>query len=47
MLSTNLDGSDEQVLQVAPLPMPDNLAWSPDGSRIAFISYAHADGAAH
>jgi eukaryotic-like serine/threonine-protein kinase len=44
LLSSNLDGSDEQILQTAPLPIPDNLAWSPDGSRIAFISYAHADG---
>jgi Tol biopolymer transport system component len=43
LLSANLDGSDEQVLQVAPLPIPDNLDWSPDSSRIAFISYAQND----
>jgi serine/threonine protein kinase len=43
LLSANLDGSDEQVLQVAPLPIPDNLDWSPDGSRIGFISYSQND----
>ena len=47
MLSANLDGSDEQVLQVAPLPLPDSLAWSPDGARIAYISYPQADAANH
>ena len=43
LLSSNLDGSDEQLLQIAPLPIPDNLAWSPDGLRIAFISYSQND----
>jgi eukaryotic-like serine/threonine-protein kinase len=39
LLSANLDGSDEKVLQIAPLPNPDALSWSPDGKSIAFISY--------
>jgi eukaryotic-like serine/threonine-protein kinase len=47
MLSANLDGSDEQVLQVAPLPIPDNLAWSPDDTRIAYISYPQSDAPNH
>ncbi len=40
LLSSNLDGSDEKILQIASLPGPDNLAWSPDGKRIALISYS-------
>jgi len=40
LLSSYLDGSDEKILQVAPLPNPDNFSWSPDGKRIAFISYS-------
>jgi eukaryotic-like serine/threonine-protein kinase len=47
MLSANPDGSDEQVLQVAPLPLPDSLAWSPEGARIAYISYPQADAPNH
>ena len=47
MLSANLDGSDEQVLQVAPLPLPDSLAWSPDGARIAYMSYPQTDAGNH
>ena len=43
LLSANLDGSDEQILQIAPLPIPDNLSWSPDGTRIAFISYSQGE----
>ena len=43
LLSANLDGSDEQILQIALLPIPDNLSWSPDGARIAFISYAQGE----
>jgi eukaryotic-like serine/threonine-protein kinase len=43
LLSCNVDGSDEQILKIAPLPNPDNLSWSPDGKRIAFISYAGAE----
>jgi Tol biopolymer transport system component len=40
LLSANLDGSDEKVLQIAPLPVPDSLSWSPDGKSIALIAYA-------
>ena len=43
LLSSNLDGSDEKILQIAPLPQPDNLSWSPDGKRIAFISYSQGN----
>jgi len=43
LLSANLDGSDEKILQIAPLPQPDNLSWSPDGKRIAFISYSQSN----
>ncbi len=43
LLSSNLDGSDEKILQIAPLPSPDNLSWSPDGKRIAFISYSQGN----
>jgi Tol biopolymer transport system component len=40
ILSANLDGTDEKVLLIAPLPTPDSLSWSPDGKSIAYISYA-------
>jgi serine/threonine protein kinase/Tol biopolymer transport system component len=40
LLSANVDGSDEKVLQIASLPGPESLSWSPDGKSIAFISYA-------
>ena len=43
LLSANLDGSDEKILQIAPLPIPDNVSWSPDGTRIAFISYSQGE----
>ncbi|MFZ0036688.1 MAG: protein kinase [Candidatus Acidiferrales bacterium] len=46
ILSSNLDGSDEKILQIAPLPSPDNLSWSPDGKRIAFISYSQSNAQA-
>ena len=46
LLSANLDGSDEKILQIAPLPNPDNLSWSPDGTRIAFNSYSQGDAQA-
>ena len=38
LLSANLDGSDETILQIAPATnefFPLSLAWSPDGKRIA------------
>ncbi len=37
LLSSNLDGSDEKILQIAP-GSSERLSWSPDGKRIAFIS---------
>jgi eukaryotic-like serine/threonine-protein kinase len=43
LLSSNVDGSDEKILQIAPNPSPDTLSWSPDGKRIAFISYAQSN----
>ena len=43
LLSSNLDGSDEKILQIAALPMPGALSWSPDGKRIAFISYSQSN----
>jgi serine/threonine protein kinase len=43
LLSSNLDGSDEQILQITLLPIPDNLSWSPDGARIALISYSQGE----
>jgi serine/threonine protein kinase/sugar lactone lactonase YvrE len=43
LLSSNSDGSDEQILQITLLPSPDNLSWSPDGARIAFISYSQGE----
>ncbi len=46
LLSSNVDGSDEKILQIAPLPMPDNLSWSPEGKRIAFISYSQSNAQA-
>jgi Tol biopolymer transport system component len=37
MLTASLDGSDERVLQTGPLSdMPNALAWSPDGKRLAY-----------
>jgi Tol biopolymer transport system component len=38
VLDANLDGSDEKVLQVAPMgaPMPRWLTWSPNGKQIAY-----------
>ncbi len=36
LLSTNLDGSDEKILNIGSfLPGIGNVAWSPDGKRIA------------
>jgi serine/threonine protein kinase/WD40 repeat protein len=39
LLSANVDGSDEKILQIAPIPIPDSLSWSPDGRSIAYISF--------
>jgi eukaryotic-like serine/threonine-protein kinase len=42
LLSSNLDGSDEKILQIAP-GFTGALSWSPDGKRIAFISAQSGD----
>ena len=46
LLSANLDGSDEKILMIAPIPIPDALSWSPDGNKIAFVSYTHSSSLA-
>jgi len=46
LLLANLDGSDEKVLQTAPVPVPLSLSWPPDGKRIAFVSYAQGEAQA-
>jgi eukaryotic-like serine/threonine-protein kinase len=43
LLSSNLDGSDEKVIQIGSLPGPDTLSWSPDGRRIALNSYSQSN----
>lgn len=43
LLSSDLDGTEEKILQIAPVPFPDDLSWSPDGKRIAFISYSQSN----
>ena len=46
MLSANLDGSEETVLQIAPAApeyVPLYLAWSPDGKQIAQSIYVTSD----
>jgi len=37
VLAANLDGSDEKVLRIAPTPFPDQMSWSPDGTRLAYV----------
>src|SRR5215469_12115792 len=49
ILESNIDGSDEQVLRVSELAqggIPQNIAWSHDGERLAysFIFSGHAAG---
>lgn len=46
LLVANPDGSDERVLQIAPVPVPLSLSWSPDGKRIAFVSYSQGQAQA-
>ncbi|MBZ5526332.1 MAG: protein kinase [Acidobacteriia bacterium] len=36
LFSATAEASDEQVLRIAPQPMPFSLAWSPDGKRVAY-----------
>jgi serine/threonine protein kinase/WD40 repeat protein len=36
-LTANLDGSDEQIVKIAPVhPFPDGMTWSPDGKTIVY-----------
>ena len=47
LLSANLDGSDENILLIAPeigAQMPVNLAWAPDNKSIAISLYPIEDG---
>ncbi len=46
LLLANLDGNDEKILQIAPVPVPLSLSWSPDGTRIAFVSYSQGEAQA-
>ncbi len=46
LLTANLDGSDETVLLIAPYSpadMPQSMAWSPDGKRIAYSVFTLGD----
>jgi serine/threonine protein kinase/WD40 repeat protein len=47
LLTANLDGNDEKVLLIAPAPgnaSPRNVAWSPDGKRLALRLFPIDDG---
>jgi serine/threonine protein kinase len=48
LLTANLDGNDEKVLLIAPALggnlAPSNVAWSPDGERIALALWPVDDG---
>ena len=46
LLLANLDGSDEKILQIGLVPVPLSLSWSPDGKRIAFVSYSQGEAQA-
>jgi len=45
ILSANLDGSDETILQIAPMgaDFPRFVSWSPDGKRIAYTIFSSGD----
>jgi eukaryotic-like serine/threonine-protein kinase len=47
LLTADLSGSDEKVLQIAPLNTgnPQNLAWSPDGRDLALTQFQPDDQA--
>ena len=48
LLTANLDGTDEKVLQIAPTPgnlMLHFLAWSPDGKQLAYSERTRPDKA--
>jgi len=36
ILTANPDGTDEKVVRIAPLPIPDALAWQPDTKSITY-----------
>ena len=46
LLVANLDGSGENILQIAPVPVPLSLSWSPDGKQLAFVSYSQGEAQA-
>jgi Tol biopolymer transport system component len=46
LLTANLDGSEETILLIAPFnvaDMPQSMAWSPDGKRIAYSVFTLGD----
>jgi serine/threonine protein kinase/Tol biopolymer transport system component len=39
ILTANSDGTNEKVVQIAPFPMPDALAWRPDMKSITYAIF--------
>jgi len=44
LLTANLDGSEETILQINPInDLPQFVGWSPDGNQIAYSVIVHGD----